>query len=134
MSEEDVEIVRRHIEAYQRGDVSRSMSFLDPNVVLDTSRVPSLDFGPAYGHEDVVQSVRHYIGAFEDYAYQVDRLTDLASGAVVAVVNETGRGKGSHVPVERSYATLYTVIADKIARITQFPTEQAAIKAAGLSE
>jgi ketosteroid isomerase-like protein len=81
-----------------------------------------------------VRSVRRYIGAFEDYAYEVDRLTDLASGAVVAVVNETGLGKGSHVPVERSYATLYTVIADKIARITQFPTEQAALEAAGLRE
>jgi hypothetical protein len=60
MSKENVEIVRSHIEAYQSGDVSGLMSLLDPNVVLDTSRVPSLDVGPAYGHEEVVRSVRHY--------------------------------------------------------------------------
>ena len=61
------------------------------------------------------------------------RLTDLGSGAVLAVVTETGRGKGSGVPVERHFAALYTVIDGKIARATVFRSEQDALEAAGLS-
>ena len=127
MSEEQVEVVREHIEAYRRDDVSVSMSFVDPHVVFDPSRYGDVDTGTAYGHEAMVQAVRRYIGAFEDYAYEVERLSDLGSGAVLAVVTETGR-------VERSFAMLYTVIEGKIARLTTFPTEEEALDAAGLRE
>ena len=65
----------------------------------------------------------------------MERLTDLGSGAVLAAgVTETGRGKGSGAPVDRSFAVLYTVIDGKIARMTMFRTEQVALEAAGLSE
>ena len=64
----------------------------------------------------------------------MDRLTDLGSGAVHAVVTETGRGKGSGVPVERHFAALYTLIDAKITRITFFPSESQALEAVGLSE
>jgi hypothetical protein len=64
----------------------------------------------------------------------VERLTDLGSGAILAVATETGRGKVSGVSVDRHFATLYTVIDRKIAPVTQFRTEQDALEAAGLSE
>ena len=102
--------MREHIEAARRDDVSVSMSFLDPHVVFDPSRYGGAGVGTAYGHEAFAQAVRHYVGAFEDYAYEVDRFRDLGSGAVLAVVTETGRGKGSGAPVERHFAALYTVI------------------------
>ena len=77
----------------------------------------------AYGHEEFSQTIRHYIGAFEGYDYEVERLTDLGSGAVLAVVTEAGRGKSSGVPVRRSFDPLYTVIDGKIARATFFPSD-----------
>jgi ketosteroid isomerase-like protein len=81
-------------------------------------------------------SQRSYAGTSERLriTYAVKALTDLGTGAVLAVVTETGRGKGSGVPVNRSYAVLYTVIDGRIARITQFGTEQEALQAAGLRE
>ena len=134
MSQEQIEVVREHIEAARRDDVSVSMSFLDPHVVFDPSRYGGAGVGTAYGHEAFAQAVRHYVGAFEDYAYEVDRFRDLGSGAVLAVVTETGRGKGSGAPVERHFAALYTVIDGKITRITFFPSESEALEAAGLPE
>jgi ketosteroid isomerase-like protein len=133
MSEENVEIVRRHIEAFLE-DAPLSVSYLDPYVVVDRSRVGTPESGVAYGHEEVVRSVRRYIGAFEQYAYEVERVTDLGSGAIVAVVTEKGRGKSSGVPVQHSFASLYTLIDGKIARVTVFPSEEEALEAAGLSE
>jgi ketosteroid isomerase-like protein len=73
-------------------------------------------------------------GTFEDYRWEVKRLTDIDTGAVLVVARETGRGKGSGVQVDRSLAALYTVIDGKIAHITTFRTEQDALEAAGLRE
>ena len=134
MSQENVEIVRGHIEAFRRGDPPGALWYLDPYVVWDASRIALLDVSVAYGHEEFSQTMRHYIGAFEDYDYEAERLTDLGSGAVLAVVTEEGRGKSSGVPVQRSFAPLYTVIDGKIARITFFPSEAEALKAAGQSD
>jgi ketosteroid isomerase-like protein len=134
MAQEQVDAVRGHIEAFQAQDAPRTLSFLDPHVVLDMSRMGGIDSEAFYGHEALAEFVRRYAGTFEDYRYEVERLTDLGSGAVLAVLTETGRGKGSGVPVHRSLATLYTVIDGKIARITHFPTEQDALEAAGLEE
>jgi ketosteroid isomerase-like protein len=114
--------------------VPHSLSYVDPYVVLDSSRVRKLDVSVADGQEGVTQAMRHYIGAFEDYDVEVERLSDLGSGAVLAIETETGRGKSSGVPVRLSFALLYTVIDGKIARITLFPTEADALRAAGLSE
>jgi ketosteroid isomerase-like protein len=132
MSREQVEVVREHIEAYRRREVSVALSLMDRHAVLDMNRVDGSD--PSHGHEAIDEAVTRYVGAFEDYAYEVERLTDLGSGAILAVVVETGRGKGSGAPVNRSYAVLYTVIDGKIARITTFRTEQDALKAAELRE
>jgi hypothetical protein len=132
MSQEQVEVVRGHIEAFTH-DAPRALSFLDPFVVGDLRRLGSggtyLGNRPAYGREALEREVIRYAGAFEDYTYEAERLTDLGGGAILAAVTETGRGKGSGAPVRQSYAMLYTVIDGKIARITGFPTEEEALEA-----
>src|SRR5262245_48360664 len=120
MSQEQVEVVREHIEAYTH-DAPRALSLLDPFVVADVSRVGTyLGSRPAYGREAVERETTRYAGAFDDYAYEAERLTDLGGGSILVAVTETGRGKGSGAPVRHSFAMLYTVIDGKIARITGF--------------
>src|SRR6266516_4134682 len=127
MSEEQVEIVRTHLEAVGSQDFPRALSFFDPHVIVDLSRVAGVEEAAALGPEGVADYMRRYAGTFEDYRYEPERLTDLGSGAVLAAVTETGRGKGSGVPVSCSFAALYTVIDGKIARCTTFRTEQDAL-------
>jgi ketosteroid isomerase-like protein len=134
MSQEIVEIVRGHIDAFRRGDVPGALSYLDPYVVWDPSRVRPLDFGVAFGREELARTIRHYIGAFEEYDYEAQALTDLGSGAVLATLTEGGRGKSSGVPVRQSFAALYTVIDGKIARVSFFPSKEQALEAAGPAE
>ena len=131
MSQENVEIVRSHIDAFLH-DAARSVSFLDPHVVMDPSRVGGPD--AAYGHEAVVRAVRRWLGAFEEYSYKVERVRDLGAGGILALVTETGRGKASGAPGQRTFANLYTLIEGKIVRMTVFPTEAQALEAIGLSE
>ena len=46
MSQENVEIVREHIEAFRHGDPPGALSRLDPYVVWDASRIGLLDIPP----------------------------------------------------------------------------------------
>jgi ketosteroid isomerase-like protein len=132
MSEENVEIVRAHIEAFRAKETELSASFLDEHVVQDLSRVGGLD-PVAYGIEAVVKGVIDHRGAFEDYDYLVE-LSDLGSGQVLAEGTESGRGKRSGAPVERSFAVLYSLLGGKIVRVTTFADVRSALEAVGLSE
>jgi ketosteroid isomerase-like protein len=134
MSEEQVEIVRAHLETFRSlQDAPATVSFFDPHVVLDLSRTGG-DEDAIYGPEAIVEFMRHWIGAFADYRYEVERITDLGPGVVLGVGRETARGRGSGVPVSRTFAVLYAVIEGKIARATVFRSEQDALEAVGLSE
>ena len=134
MSRENVEVVREHIEAYRRDDVAKSTSFLDPDIIIDTTRVSGSIGAVSHGHEGVVQDQRRFMAAFEDYAFDIERMTDLGGGTIAVVVTERGRGKGSGIAVERSAAGLYSVLDGRIVRITWFPTEREALEAVGLRE
>ena len=129
------EIVHEHIEAFRAKDTARSNSFFDPHVVWDGSRTGGVDAGNfAYGIDAIVEIVRSYRGAFDDYDFEIERLVDLGSGAVLVVVTETGFGRTSGVPVNRPFAVIYTVLERKIVRMTLFPTDQAALEAVGVEE
>jgi ketosteroid isomerase-like protein len=135
MSQENVEIVRQHIAAWSAEEATLALSFLDPYIVMDLSRTGGWVTDEAlYGPEAVAEHFRRYAGAFEDYRWTVQRLTDLGAGAVLVVTIESGRGKGSGVSVERPLAVLYTLVDGKVVRITFFEDEQEALKAAGLPE
>src|SRR5215217_2806874 len=136
ISEQSVEVVREHIEAYRRDDAAGALAALDDHVILDTTRVSAagLTGAVSHGHEGVVREMRSWLGAFEDYAFEVERLTELGGGTVAVVIAERGRGKGSGVLVERTMAGLYTVLDGKIVRVTFFPTEREALEAVGVSE
>jgi ketosteroid isomerase-like protein len=132
MSQENLEIVRAHIEAFRAKDTERSASFLDRAVVWDLSRVGTLE-PVMHGIDAVIRQVEDHRGTFEGYDYVVD-LTDLGSGQVLAAGGESGRGKGSGAPVERSFAVLYSLLGEKIVRITVFANLPDALEALGLSE
>lgn len=135
MSQDHVEIVRQHIEAWSAEAATLALSFLDPYIVMDLSRTGAWAVDEAlYGPEAVAEHFRRYAGTFEDYRWTLQRLTDLGAGAVLVVATESGRGKGSGVSVERTMGVLYTVVDGKIVRITFFPDEREALQAAGLSE
>lgn len=131
MSEESADVVRNHIEAYQRDDVEGALGFFDPHIVQDTTRDRSVDGAVVHGYDAVVREVRRWIGAFEDYEFDVERITDLGAGTVLVIATERGRGKGSGAPVERTIAGVYNVLDGKIVRITGYLSEEAAVAAVG---
>jgi ketosteroid isomerase-like protein len=132
MSQENVEVVRRSFEAFQRGDYEAAVEALDPGIEYDLTHFPD---GQIYlGHDGVREAFRIWLGTWEDYRQVLDELIDLGGDEVLAVVREFGRGKGSGIEVERPTAGVWTMRDGKAVRIRFYPGKAEALEAAGLSE
>jgi ketosteroid isomerase-like protein len=133
MWQENVEIVRQHIEAYAHGDAERALSFAHPEVEVDISRMDTVDEDTFHGHAALAQMVRTWRGTFRDFRFEIRRLVDV-DDVVVGLVREAGRGKASGIATERLNALVYTLSAGKIVRLVQYPRDTEALEAAGLRE
>ncbi|MFN2617789.1 MAG: nuclear transport factor 2 family protein [Thermoleophilaceae bacterium] len=136
MSRENVEIVRRLYEAVARRDAEAVLSLYDPEVEWDMSRGA---FGELeeesiqHGHEGLRSWFRTQYEAWEKWEDNPDELID-AGEHVVSVVTSRSRGRASGVDVESHHAAVWTVRQGKVIRVTWFPTREAALEAAGVSE
>jgi ketosteroid isomerase-like protein len=131
MSEENVEVVRRIIEAFQRGDWDAVMAGYDEAVVLDQSRMPG--GGIYHGHKGVRDFYVGWIGAWDDLRFELEQVLD-ADDLVVDINEVTGKGRSSGVPVRMRTGNLWTVEHGKVVRHVGYPVASEALEAAGLSE
>ena len=129
MSEENVEIVRRSFDAFIRGDYDEAMSMLDPEIEYELTHFP--DGKVYYGHDGVREAFRMWMGAWDDYRQELDELVDAGESEVIAVVRESGRGKGSGIEMERPTVGLWTLRDGKAVRVRFFDSKEAALASLG---
>jgi ketosteroid isomerase-like protein len=131
MSQENVEIVRRIIEAAQRGDWDAAMRDYDQAVILDQRRMPG--GGVYHGHEGVREFYGRWFGAWDDLRIETERLID--AGDHVVDINEiSGRGRSSGVAVKMRSANVWTITRGKVVSHVGYPVASDALEAAGLRE
>ena len=131
MSQENVEIVRRCCEAFDRGDYEAALEAFAPDIEYDLTHFPD---GRVYlGHDGVREAFRTWMGTWEDYRQERDE--PIGAGAEVVVpVREHGRGKGSGIELERRTFGVWTIRDGKAVRIRFYPTMSEALEAVGLPE
>ncbi len=131
MSQENVEIVRRGYEHYNRTGEPDYNDF-DPEIVYDVSR---RTFDPLvyHGHD----GVREFLALIREH-WATMRLEPQdfidAGDKVVVSVRLVGVGKESGVETTANAAHVWTFRDGKIVRQTVFQTMDEALVAAGLSE
>ena len=131
MSEENVEIVRRHMEAYLSGDNETALGAYDAAVEFDATVRPE---GQVYrGREGVAEAMRVWTGTWEDWRVEVEEFID-AGDQVLMISRETGRGKGSGIEINQRVFGLFTLRDGKIVRWKGFLDRDEALEAAGLAE
>jgi ketosteroid isomerase-like protein len=131
MSEENVEIVRRVLDAYVRGDYETGLAAFDPDVEFDVSIRPE---GHVYrGHQGVVEALRTWTGTWEAYRLEVEEIVD-AGDQVVVIDRQSGRGRGSGIPLAQQTFSVFTLRDGKVVRVVWFQNREEAFKAAGLRE
>jgi ketosteroid isomerase-like protein len=131
MSQPNAEIVRRIYDAYLHGDFETALSLIDPEIEW----VPEPDApDDAYrGHEGVRQSLRRWVGTWEDYSFEVDEIVELGD-QVLARLRQRGRGKGSGVEIEATQFNVWTLRDGRAVRMRMFGQEREALEAVGRSE
>jgi ketosteroid isomerase-like protein len=85
------------------------------------------------GAEGARTFLSEWTDAWEDWELEIDALHD-AGDSVVALVRQHGRSKAGGMPVEMSFAQVWTLRDGKEARMEMYSDRGEALEAAGLSE
>ena len=133
MSEENVEILRRADDAFQRGDLSAALADTDENVVA--SRVgPLPDLTAYHGREGMTQMLLDWVEGFDEFAMTAEEFIDANDDQVIVRIHQTATGTQSGAPIEADFWFLYTFSGRSVVRLDIFARKAQALEAAGLSE
>jgi ketosteroid isomerase-like protein len=130
MSQENVEIVRRGWEAFERGDLTGVLDTMSDDVV--TVRV-GLDNVTYYGKEGYLELTADWNEGFAEWLATAEEFID-AGDCVVVRNHQIARGEASGVPVESDFWFVYTIGRGKIVRQDMYASKAEALEAAGLRE
>lgn len=134
MSRENIEVVRRVIEASERGEMDKVFAAYDPEIEWRISGLPTTgasDFEPVYrGHEGIRRFWRTWAEAWETPDFEYEEFID-AGDTVVSVLTQRMRGRASGIELEwNSYAQNWTIADGMIIRVEFFPDRGKALAAA----
>jgi ketosteroid isomerase-like protein len=132
MPEENVEVVRRGFEAWNRQDLEAVRECFSPDLEIDASdRVLNPD---VYQGVEGFMRMRREIGdAWEEFRVEAEEF--FAAGKdVVAFIRAVGRGRGSGVEVDFRSAWLMTLRDGRVMRARLYRDRTEALEAAGLSD
>jgi uncharacterized protein len=133
MSQENVELVRRGYEAFNRGDLEGMAEDFAPDLdYVTTGLVPGSE-GAYRGREAWIEYTGWSRGEFENPRAVVHELID-AGDRVVAAVTMRGRGKRSGIQAGWDVWQVWTIRGGKAVSGRGFTSRKGALEAAGLSE
>ena len=135
MSRENVEVVRRVSDAYNRRDVEAMLDELHPEIEWYPWLQVQLGGGATVyrGHEGVRDGVRDGEDAFSEVRAELSEVRDLGERAV-AIGHLRGRGKESGALTESELAWIVEFQGGKVIRVREYLDPKEALEAAGLSE
>jgi ketosteroid isomerase-like protein len=133
VSEENVAIVRGGYEEFRRrGSLVREL--VSPEFVWDMSHFHGWPEQQLY---EGVQGAEHFIeewtSAWDDWDLVIEELHD-AGEKVLAVHRQRGRSKSTGLPVDMSFAMVWTLRNGKQTRMEMYSDVGEALKAVGLEK
>jgi ketosteroid isomerase-like protein len=131
MSAENVELVRRFVDAFNRRDVESLAGHYHPDVELhEWPTAPGA--GSYHGIDGVRSALDTWFEVWEWMRVEVVDLVD-AGDHVLVTLDQVAKGKGSEVEVEiRSY-NVYTFRDGQVLHMELFTEREPALEAAGLA-
>ncbi len=132
MSQENVEVVRRGIEALNRRDLAALLTHFDQDAEwVEDLRWPGAE--TFHGPSGVERSIRKWWDAWGDLFMDIDETIDI-DDRVVLTGRVRARGHDSDVTVEAPFASIYEFRAGKVVRVQVVGSRTEALEAVGLSE
>ena len=133
VSKENVELIRRSYDGFNRRDLAATDELLHPDFELDFSNSLGPERGVYTGEEGLRRVFEPYWDAFDSISIEPERFIGTAD-VIIAVVRARGRGKGSGVEVDARGPHMWSFRDGKIVGFRLFQELEEALEAAGLSE
>jgi ketosteroid isomerase-like protein len=133
MSQENVEVYRRAVAAWNAGDLDAFLNSVSPDWEFRTTETFP-DFKPVYrgpaGANEFWETLRE---PWEEFHIEIVGLRSVGE-RVVGLLKFYGRGRKSGVKTTLEVAHIATVVNGRIAGVRGFLSHREAFEAAGLSE
>jgi len=133
MSQENVEVMRQNLDAFNRGDKTAWLATFDP----DAEMVPARDWpesAPICGAEAIWDFYVGVTDAWDESSFEFGEVIDSRADKIVANTRRETRGKASGAGVQFSYWAVSTYRNGKAVRVEWFADRSQALEAAGLRE
>ena len=133
VSQENVEIVRALLRAYDSGDYEAALEGLDPEI--EWHAPPGVTIGQEVyrGRMEVDKGFAEWQRPWDSYRFELEEMLDHGDHVVVCGT-QVARGRGSGVEVRLPTYHVVTLRNGKITRHRSFHDRAEALEAAGLSE
>ncbi len=130
MSQENLEIVRRTMDAYNARDLTAYLADVSESVRFE-SRFSAIDNVVYSSHADLRRYFANLDEAWSRYEMQVKRLVP-AGGQVAALCHLYAVGRDSDLQLEEDSGVVFTLEGGTIVRIDSYPTHAETLAAVGL--
>ena len=136
MSQENVEVVRRALDAFNQRAFDRTtegdLSVYDSNVVLDTT-TGAFDGGVNRGHDGLREGLSRVLGMWKRQRFEPQEFISVGEHNVVVPIRIVSVGRDEIETVARA-AVVYTLRDGRITHLKTFQSKADALKAVGLQE
>jgi ketosteroid isomerase-like protein len=132
MSQENVEVVRSHIEAWNRHDKAAYVASFRSDAEIDWSRARAPYRGVYRGREQQQEFWDEFWSTFEDSQLEIHNFTE--TGSEVVVWNTAHMWGRDGIEVTARSALVFTVKKGEITRLRLFQEQAEALEAIGLRE
>jgi ketosteroid isomerase-like protein len=134
MSQENVEIAKRVIDAFNRRDVDAIVECVNPDIEWFPAVPVSFGGGALRGREGIESYVRDVSDTWGEYRVLSEDFRDLGEDQVLVLSRLEGRGVGSGGRVDEAMGQVFDIRDGKISRVTTYLDHGDALKAVGLEE
>jgi ketosteroid isomerase-like protein len=131
MSSENVELVRRLYEAWQRDGYGVVPELMDPDIEF-VNPVYAVEPGTRHGYDGFAAAARSLASVYSDYRVTAVQFFDVDDRVAVRARVST-RSAGRSVPIEAERGYVFDFRAGKVIRFAWFSDPTEALKAVGLA-
>ena len=132
MSQANVEIAKRVIDAFNRRDVDAIFECVNPDVEWLPAMPVTFGGGPLRGREGIESYIREVSDTWEEYRVVGQDFRDLGYEEVLVLSRIEGRGAGSGGLVDAAMGQIFDFRDGKIVRVRTYLDHGETLKAAGL--
>jgi ketosteroid isomerase-like protein len=133
MSQENLEIVRRSADAYNRSDLDGIVKDWAPDAVLDWSNSRGVEAGVYRGHREIRAFAQRFLTNWDEVRLEIAEPVQVEDDLVIAENVTYLRGRDG-IEVQARSAWLIRFRDGKQTSLTLYQTKQDALAAAGLSD